>query len=83
MGTPQNSRSDGGRDWITKTFRLCTPLKNSKDIGTFKSWLVDVYGYLAMIDYPYENSFLEPVPGNPVEVIRNTYINQIPPTVKI
>jgi len=62
-------KNDAGREWLSSTWRLCEPLKSEDDIGNLKNWLVEVYGNLAMVDYPYPASFLEPLPANPIKVV--------------
>ena len=42
-----------GRQWLTKTFRLCDLLEE-KDGDVFVNWIKNCYGVLAMIDYPNE-----------------------------
>ncbi|XP_005095813.1 lysosomal Pro-X carboxypeptidase [Aplysia californica] len=56
----------GGYDFITDTFKLCTPLKSKYDLGPFMSMLVETYTDLAMVDYPYPASFMAELPGWPV-----------------
>lgn len=41
----------------------------------FTEYLTDVYGNLAMVNYPYESTFLAPLPAYPVEAFC-TYLNQ-------
>lgn len=45
---------------------MCRPLKNASDVKALKDWLSEVYGNLAMVNYPYPTSFLAPLPGYPV-----------------
>ncbi|ESO99078.1 hypothetical protein LOTGIDRAFT_207842 [Lottia gigantea] len=52
--------------FLTSTFQLCKPLKSS-DIDTLEGWLEGIWGYLAMINYPYPANFLEPLPAWPVK----------------
>ncbi|XP_055523896.1 lysosomal Pro-X carboxypeptidase [Wyeomyia smithii] len=48
-------------------FKFCTNVTKAEDItGTFFDYLQDVYGNLAMINYPYNSTFLAPVPAYPV-----------------
>lgn len=61
--------TDDGKVWLSATWKLCEPLKTSENISTFKDYLNDVYGNLAMINYPYPTDFLAPVPGHPVKVM--------------
>jgi lysosomal Pro-X carboxypeptidase len=62
----QLGASEQGRAQLTSTFSLCEPIVSQANISTFKDWLVDIYGNLAMADYPYPAGFLEPLPGWPV-----------------
>ena len=54
---------------MTKTFKLCKPLKTMADVLALKAWLAETYGNLAMVDYPYSASFLEPLPAWPIKVL--------------
>lgn len=50
---------------ISERFHICgnfTP----KNYTGFRDWLNDVYQNLAMVNYPYANNFLAPVPAHPV-----------------
>lgn len=54
-----------GAQAIAERFHICgnyTP-KNYTDL---RDWMTDLYANLAMVNYPYDNSFLAPVPGHPV-----------------
>ena len=53
---------------IEKTLKLCKPLDLEK-VDVLKAWLVDIYGNAAMSNYPYETTFLSPLPANPVKVM--------------
>eukprot|EP00731_Ephydatia_muelleri_P031411 Em0022g925a len=57
----------GGLDVISKTFTLCQALNNTSDVNDFVGFLVDTWFNLAMVDYPYPASFLEPLPAWPIE----------------
>jgi lysosomal Pro-X carboxypeptidase len=58
MGTTQS-----GRNQISSTFKLCSTLQDANDVNNFVQWLEGGLEYMAMIDYPYPNNFLMPVPG--------------------
>lgn len=57
----------GGLDFISQTFSLCKPLQNKYDLADMMEWLTNVYVNLAIVDYPYPASFLEPLPAWPVK----------------
>ncbi|CAF0897352.1 unnamed protein product [Didymodactylos carnosus] len=50
---------------LTDLFHFCKPLKN---VDELKDWLIDMYGNFAMVDYPYETSFLSELPAYPIRV---------------
>jgi len=53
---------------IGEIFKLCQPVTKQEKVKDLKDYLNDVWGNLAMMDYPYETSFLKPLPGKPVTV---------------
>ena len=63
---------DEGRLFLSQTFKLCSALKHN-EVDMFKSWLVNAWGDLAMVNYPYPANFLEPLPGWPVKVRASWY----------
>ncbi|CAL8348939.1 unnamed protein product [Arctogadus glacialis] len=58
-----------GLAWLSGTFSLCAPLKSRPDSVAFKEWLQETWVNLAMVDYPYEASFLQPLPAWPVQAV--------------
>lgn len=57
--------SEDGRKALTRNFRLCE-LLGPGNYTAFRDWLTNIYTNLAMVNYPYANEFLAPVPGHPV-----------------
>eukprot|EP01104_Vermistella_antarctica_P006367 TRINITY_DN17070_c0_g1_i1.p1 TRINITY_DN17070_c0_g1~~TRINITY_DN17070_c0_g1_i1.p1 ORF type:complete len:512 (+),score=105.80 TRINITY_DN17070_c0_g1_i1:41-1537(+) len=60
---------------LSKDFRLCTPLESPDDLADLNGWVTSAFTYAAMVDYPYPNSFLEPLPAWPVKAICDAYLN--------
>lgn len=61
-----SSTADGLKK-LNNTFNFCGNVTKAEDITeTFFEYLTDMYGNLAMINYPYNSSFLAPVPAYPV-----------------
>ncbi|CAN8010443.1 unnamed protein product [Ixodes pacificus] len=58
--------TEEGAKALEEQFRLCQPLAPS-NYTVLRDWFVDVYTNLAMVNYPYPNQFLGPVPGHPVK----------------
>lgn len=54
---------------MSQTWNLCKPIKTDDDIDLLMSWMEEIYGNLAMINYPYPTNFLAPVPGHPVSAV--------------
>ncbi|XP_008307030.1 lysosomal Pro-X carboxypeptidase [Cynoglossus semilaevis] len=63
------SSTVSGLQWMSEEFSLCAPLKNKNDVGIFKNWLQETWTNLAMVDYPYEANFLQPLPRWPIQVV--------------
>ncbi|XP_051882147.1 lysosomal Pro-X carboxypeptidase [Pristis pectinata] len=59
-----------GLKFLSSTFHLCSPLQAS-DVALFKSWLIETWTNLAMVDYPYKANFLQPLPAWPIKVVCN------------
>lgn len=60
------TKDDEGKKWLSDNWKLCQPLKNASNVEDLLSFLEDVYGTIAMVNYPYESSFIVPLPPNPV-----------------
>ncbi|TDH14681.1 hypothetical protein EPR50_G00023240 [Perca flavescens] len=63
------SSTASGLQWLSEEFSLCAPLKSSADAVGFKSWLQETWVNLAMVDYPYQANFLQPLPRWPIQVV--------------
>ncbi|XP_046669283.1 lysosomal Pro-X carboxypeptidase-like isoform X1 [Homalodisca vitripennis] len=63
------TKTDYGKSWLSTTWKLCEPLKTSQNVTDLKNYLIDVYGNLAMVNYPYPTGFLAPLPGHPVRAV--------------
>ena len=57
--------ASGGLAHLGFLFKLCQPLKSVQEL---KDWLMDMYGNIAMVDYPYPTSFLADLPAFPARV---------------
>lgn len=64
-----------GYDAMNEVFKTCKPLNSSGDVIKLYRHLQNAYLYMAMTDYPYPSSFLEPMPGNPVNESCKIYQN--------
>lgn len=55
-------------DNITKEFNLCndTPIATPEDVETLIEIVADNIGSMAMVNYPYNTSFLHPLPPWPI-----------------
>jgi lysosomal Pro-X carboxypeptidase len=58
-----------GLQSLSSIFRTCAPLRNVSDVtGALFGWVEGALQYMAMADYPYFSTFLNPMPGYPVNV---------------
>jgi len=62
----ENALTEEGRETLTSTFQLCTPLQNLTDVADFVEWLNEIYGDVAMVNYPYPADFIQPLPAWPI-----------------
>ncbi|KAM9970064.1 hypothetical protein ACTFIR_001904 [Dictyostelium discoideum] len=76
------AKADNGFNQISTSFKLCTPINSNDDFQSFLSWVESGFSYMAMADYPYPASFLEPMMGNPVNETCNL-INQLENSIDI
>ncbi|CEM14792.1 unnamed protein product [Vitrella brassicaformis CCMP3155] len=53
-------------DDLAGTFSTCTPIENGTQVESLIAWMMDAFGELAMVDYPYPASFLGSLPAWPV-----------------
>lgn len=60
--------SGAGLRWLSEALDLCTALTNAQDVQHLKAWLSETWINLAMVDYPYECDFLQPLPAWPIKV---------------
>ena len=60
--------SGPGLRWLSEALHLCTPLTKLQDVQHLKDWIAETWVNLAMVDYPYESNFLQPLPAWPVKV---------------
>lgn len=55
---------------VNYNFKICDGVKieNNDQLNNLAALLTNGFFYMAMLDYPQEASFLEPMPANPVNV---------------
>jgi len=61
--------TEEGRNQLTTTFSLCSPLKNYIQVLDFVDWLNEIYGDVAMMNYPYPAFFVQPLPAWPIRAM--------------
>jgi lysosomal Pro-X carboxypeptidase len=69
-------------DWdaVSTTFKTCSKISKTGDLDNLYRHLSGGFSYMAMTNYPYESSFLEPMPGNPVSVACQAFKDVPAPT---
>jgi lysosomal Pro-X carboxypeptidase len=66
-------------EMISTAFNTCDPVASDTDLKNLYTHLMNGYAYLAMTNYPYETSFLEPMPAWPVKESAKFFDNITPP----
>ncbi|KAF3830184.1 hypothetical protein GH733_001609 [Mirounga leonina] len=61
------ARTGAGLRWLSENLDLCTALTNIQDVQHLKAWISETWINLAMVDYPYESDFLQPLPAWPIK----------------
>jgi hypothetical protein len=61
MGSDPNSYA-----MIKKSFNTCRDVNSYADVYYLMTSMSGNFGTMAMVNYPYETSFTEPLPANPV-----------------
>ncbi|KAM7086658.1 lysosomal Pro-X carboxypeptidase isoform 1-T3 [Molossus nigricans] len=69
------TRNGTGLNLVSEVLHLCTSLKNSQDVQHLKDWIAETWVNLAMVDYPYESNFLQPLPAWPIKVVCQHFKN--------
>jgi len=64
-GTPE------GRTSLNQKFKFCKGLNSTDDLSKFEDYLTDVYGNIAMMNYPYSTNFIAQLPAYPVREFCN------------
>ncbi|XP_031570369.1 lysosomal Pro-X carboxypeptidase-like [Actinia tenebrosa] len=75
--------TESGRRILSKVFRLCSPLQSEDNVTVLEDWLSETWVNLAMVDYPYAASFLEPLPAWPIKVTCSKLQNEDLPDIAL
>ncbi|XP_033632397.1 lysosomal Pro-X carboxypeptidase-like [Asterias rubens] len=67
------AKTVGGRKQLQMSLRLCDSLDTMDKVTDVKAWLSETWFNLAMVDYPYPASFLEPLPAFPIEAVCSNF----------
>jgi len=61
-------QGEQGMQTLSEKFLLCEPLKSKAELPLLLEYAYNAISYMSMVDYPYPNSFLQPLPAWPVKV---------------
>jgi lysosomal Pro-X carboxypeptidase len=53
---------------VAESFKTCNPVETAENVTALTDLIRNGFTYMAMTNYPYASSFLEPMPGYPVNV---------------
>jgi pimeloyl-ACP methyl ester carboxylesterase len=69
-------------DWpaVEQIFDLCSPISKAETVSNLVDHLQNGFLYMAMTDYPYPASFLEPMPAFPVGESCQAFADVKPPS---
>lgn len=71
-------KAGGPWDEIAGLFNTCDPIAKVEDMTNLIAHLENGFLYMAMTDYPYPSSFLQPMPAWPVKVACEAF-KDVPP----
>ncbi|XP_047985262.1 lysosomal Pro-X carboxypeptidase [Leguminivora glycinivorella] len=69
------STTANSSEWLQKNWKLCDPVRNATEVQQLIDFIGNMYGTLAMVNYPFASDFLMPLPANPVRVVCQ-YLNE-------
>jgi len=74
------SSTDKNASWpeVDEIFNVCGNITDSKNVTGLIEMLQNGFLYMAMTDYPYPASFLEPMPAWPVNASCDAFVNVTP-----
>ncbi|EDO36007.1 predicted protein, partial [Nematostella vectensis] len=61
--------TQSGRKTLTSVFNTCSPIKTKYNVTQLQDWLSETWANLAMVNYPYAATFLEPLPAWPIKKV--------------
>jgi len=72
--------ADRSADWpaVDEIFNVCGDITDAKNVTDLIDMLQNGFLYMAMTDYPYPASFLEPMPAWPVNASCNAFADVAP-----
>jgi hypothetical protein len=68
---------------ISDTLKTCAPVTHKDNLTNLYYHLMNGYAYMAMTNYPYPTSFLEPMPAWPVTETKYSFVGIDPLTAEI
>ena len=64
-----------GLDTMVKKMRLCDKIEKDWPFRLMQMWARNAFVMMAMLDYPYKTDFMGSLPGHPVKVRDQDFVN--------
>eukprot|EP01121_Diplochlamys_sp_Union-15-3_P013991 TRINITY_DN4423_c0_g1_i2.p1 TRINITY_DN4423_c0_g1~~TRINITY_DN4423_c0_g1_i2.p1 ORF type:complete len:338 (-),score=41.34 TRINITY_DN4423_c0_g1_i2:79-1092(-) len=77
------STGQPGFKTLTNTFQTCSPINSADAANLLLLWIVNSFGSMAMVDYPYPANFLAPLPAWPIKAACEMIIQAPTPLIGI